>query len=145
MAVVTKMKDKIQNIDHIGIVVNNIDEHIPYYKDVLKLSFKGIKTHEKQKIRTAIFQVGPSHTFLEIFEPTSEDSPVYKYLQKRGEGFHHICFGVKDIAEALEHVQKNGVDLIHKVPFIGVKGTEVAFLHPRSTGKVLTEFSELEK
>jgi methylmalonyl-CoA/ethylmalonyl-CoA epimerase len=138
------MEDNIQNIDHIGIVVNNIEEHIPYYRDVLKLSYKGIKVHEKQKIRTAIFQVGSSKTFLEVFEPTNNESPVYNFLQTRGEGFHHFCFGVKDIEEALEHVQKSGIELIHKTPFIGIKGTKVAFLHPKSTGRILTEFAELK-
>lgn len=137
------MKDQIENIDHIGIVVNDISQHIPYYRDVLGLKFKGIKTHKTQKIKTAIFQIGESKTFLEIFEPTGDDSPVKKFLSKRGEGFHHICFGVKDITEALEQVKSQNIDLINTIPFIGIKGKKVAFLHPKSTNKILTEFSEL--
>ena len=138
----------IKGIDHVGILVHNIEEHIPYYRDILQLPFLGIKTHESQKIKTAIFQVGDpnqSHnSFLEVFEPLDETSPVYNYLMKKGEGIHHLCFGVTDIQQALDHVAEEGIKLIHKEPFIGVKGTKVAFLHPKSTGKVLTEFAEIE-
>ena len=138
------MENNITNMDHIGLVVYNIEEHIPYYRDILKLPFKGIKTHTEQGIKTAIFQVGESNTFLEVFQPLDEKSSIYAYLQKRGEGFHHLCFGVKDITEALDHAQKNNVELINKEPFIGVQGHKVAFLHPKSTKKILTEFAELK-
>lgn len=135
-------KKQINKIDHIGIVVNNIEDHIPYYRDILELNFQGIKTHEGQKIKTAIFQVGDSSTFLEVFQPTDDSSPVSKFLEKKGEGFHHFCFGVENIEEALDQVKNQNIQLINKEPFIGIKGKKVAFLHPKSTGKILTEFSE---
>lgn len=134
-------KDQIKSLDHIGIAVKNIDEHIPYYRDVLGLEFLGIKTVESQKIKTAIFKISDG-TVIEIFEPTEETTSIAKFIEKKGEGLHHICFGVKNIEEALEQAKNNNVKLINEKPFIGAKGHKVAFLHPSSTGKVLTEFSE---
>lgn len=134
-------KDQIKSLDHIGIAVKNIDEHIPYYRDVLGLEFLGIKTVESQKIKTAIFKIA-SGTVLEVFEPTESTTSIAKFIEKKGEGLHHICFGVKNIEEALEQAKNNNVKLINETPFIGAKGHKVAFLHPSSTGKVLTEFSE---
>ena len=135
---------QIKNLDHIGIVVKNIEQHIPYYRDILGLSFEGIKTVESQKIRTAVFKISDG-TVIEVFEPTDPSTSIAKFIEKRGEGIHHICFGVKNIEEALEQAKKHDIKLINEEPFIGAKGLKVAFLHPSSTGKVLTEFSETEE
>lgn len=134
---------QIKTLDHIGIAVKNIDEHLSYYKDVLQLEFLGIKTVESQQIKTAIFKVS-KETVLEVFQPTNESSSIAKFIEKRGEGLHHICFGVSNIEEALDQVKSKNIKLINETPFIGVKGIKVAFLHPSSTGKVLTEFSETD-
>lgn len=136
-------KDQITSLDHIGIAVKNIDKHIPYYRDVLGLEFLGIHTVESQKIKTAMFKI-PSGTVLEVFEPTDDSTSIAKFIEKKGEGIHHICFGVKNIEEALEQAKNNNIKLINETPFIGAKGVKVAFLHPASTGKVLTEFSETD-
>lgn len=133
--------NQIKTLDHIGIAVKNIDEHIPYYRDVLQLEFLGIKTVESQKIRTAIFKIS-NETMIEVFEPTDPSTSIAKFIEKKGEGLHHICFGVTNIEEALQQAKKNNVKLINEEPFIGAKGVKVAFLHPTSTGRVLTEFSE---
>ncbi len=135
------MAKQIKTLDHIGIAVKNIEEHIPYYRDVLQLEFLGIKSVESQKIKTAIFKIS-NETVIEVFEPTDPSTSIAKFIEKRGEGLHHICFGVANIEEALEQVKKNNVKLINEEPFIGAKRLKVAFLHPSSTGKVLTEFSE---
>lgn len=131
----------VKKIDHIGIAVRNIEEHIPYYKNILKLEFLGIKTVESQKIRTAVFKLDDG-SVIEVFEPTDSSTSIAKFIEKRGEGLHHICFGVENIEEALESVKEQKIKLINETPFIGAKGHKVAFLHPSSTGKVLTEFSE---
>lgn len=133
--------NQIKSLDHIGIAVKNIDEHIPYYRDVLQLEFLGIKNVESQKIRTAIFKIS-NETMIEVFEPTDPSTSIAKFIEKKGEGLHHICFGVTNIEEALEQAKKNNIKLINEKPFIGAKGVKVAFLHPTSTGRVLTEFSE---
>jgi len=136
-------ESQIENLDHIGIVVKNIDEHIPFYRDILKLEYLGIRNVESQKIRTAIFKIGNGPTMIEVFEPTDPNTSIARFIEKRGEGLHHICFGVKNIEEALEQAKNNNIELINETPFIGAKGVQVAFLHPKSTGKVLTELSEL--
>lgn len=132
----------VDRIDHIGIAVKSVDDYIPYYRDVLGLEFKGIEVVEREKVKTAMFQVGDGPTLIELLEPTDPDSAVGKFLASRGEGIHHICFGVKNVEEALQKAKEAGVQLIHETPFKGAGGALVAFLHPKSTGKVLTELSE---
>ena len=136
--------NQVKNHDHIGIAVKDIEKHIPYYRDVLGLNFEGIRIVESQKIRTAVFKISDG-TVIEVFEPTESTTSIAKFIKKRGEGLHHICFGVSNIEEALEQAKKHDIKLINEKPFIGAKGLKVAFLHPSSTGKVLTEFSESEK
>lgn len=136
--------NQVKNLDHIGIAVKDIEKHIPYYRDVLGLNFEGIRIVESQKIRTAVFKISDG-TVIEVFEPTESTTSIAKFIKKRGEGLHHICFGVSNIEEALEQAKKHDIKLINEKPFIGAKGLKVAFLHPSSTGKVLTEFSESEK
>jgi methylmalonyl-CoA/ethylmalonyl-CoA epimerase len=130
----------IQQIDHLGIVVRNLDESIEYYETALGLHCHGREEVASQKVRTAFFVVGDVH--LELLEPTSEDSPIAKFLEKNGEGIHHIAFAVDNIEGQLKQAAAAGVRLIHEVPFVGAADKLVAFLHPKSTRGVLTEFCQ---
>lgn len=128
----------IQQIDHLGIAVRKLEDTIPYYEKSLGLKCHGIEEVESQKVRTAFFDAGGVH--LELLEPTAEDSPIAKFLESRGEGIHHIAFRTDDIEGQLKQASDSGVRLIHEVPFEGAAEKLVAFLHPKSTHGVLTEF-----
>lgn len=131
---------EITHIEHIGIAVKSIEEQLPYYEGVLGLKCYNIETVEDQKVKTAFFKVGD--TKIELLEPTSEDSTVAKFIEKRGEGVHHIAYATKNINEALKNAESKGVRLIDKEGRQGAEGLTIAFLHPKSTGGVLTEFCE---
>ncbi len=129
----------ITKINHIGIAVNSLDEAIKLYTDVLGLKVKAIETVAEQKVRTAIIQVGDSE--IELIEPTDSEGPIAKYLEKKGEGLHHLAFEVSNIKDALKTVAGKGVALIDEKPRKGVENTNIAFLHPKGT-KVLIELVE---
>lgn len=128
----------ITKIDHLGIAVRSLDESIAYYEKALGLRCEHREEVPSQKVRTAFFSVGEVH--LELLEPTSPDSPVAKFLEKNGEGVHHVAFASSDIVGQLKQASESGVKLIHEQPFEGAAGKLVAFLHPKSTYGVLTEF-----
>jgi methylmalonyl-CoA/ethylmalonyl-CoA epimerase len=129
----------IQRIDHLGIAVKSLDEAVPYYENALGLKCEHREEVPSQKVRTAFFHCGEVH--LELLEPTSADSPIAKYLEKNPHGgIHHIAFATDSIAPQLAQAQSAGCQLIHEVPFEGAAGKLVAFLHPKSTFGVLTEF-----
>ncbi len=129
----------ITRIDHLGIAVQSLDEAIPYYENVLGLTCEGREEVESQKVRTAFFAAGEVH--LELLEPTSSESPIAKFLEKNPSGgIHHIAFATDDIDGQLAQAREQGTRLIHEVPFEGAAGKLVAFLHPKSTFGVLTEF-----
>ncbi len=130
----------ITHIEHIGIAVKSIEEQLPYYEQILGLKCYNIETVEDQKVKTAFFKVG--QTKIELLEPTSEDSTIAKFIEKRGEGVHHIAYATKSITEALKIAEEKGVRLIDKEPRNGAEGLSIAFLHPKSTGSVLTELCE---
>lgn len=130
----------IRRIQHIGVAVRKLDDAIPFYRDVLGLEFAGIEEVAEQKIRAAVFRVGEST--IEVIESTSPDGPVGKFLEKNGEGVHHLCFQVEDVAAALSHAKEKGVRLIDEAPRVGVHGMNIGFLHPKSTFGVLTEFAQ---
>lgn len=130
----------ITHIEHLGIAVKSIEESLPYYEQVLGLKCYNIEVVADQKVKTAFFKVG--QTKIELLEPTSEDSAVAKFIEKRGEGIHHIAFAVPSVAEALAEVEEKGVRLIDKAPRAGAEGLNIAFLHPKSTCSVLTELCE---
>ncbi|MEM8866969.1 MAG: methylmalonyl-CoA epimerase [Verrucomicrobiota bacterium] len=130
----------ITKIDHLGIAVRDLDTAIDYYTNALGFTCEGREEVPSQKVKTAFFAVGEVH--LELLEPTEEDSPIGKFLQKNGEGIHHIAFAVDDITGQLANASESGVRLIHEVPFQGAADKLVAFLHPKSTGGVLTEFCQ---
>lgn len=130
----------IRKIAHIGVAVKSLDAAIPYYRDVLGLALVGIEEVAEQKIRAAVFRVGEST--IEVIESTSPDGPVGKFVEKNGEGIHHLCFDVADTAEALADAKAKGARLIDETPRDGVHGMKIGFLHPKSTFGVLTEFAQ---
>ena len=127
-------------IEHIGIAVKNLEEGIAYYEKVLGLKCYSIEEVKEQKVKTAFFKVG--ETKLELLEATSEDSPIAKFIAKKGEGVHHIAFAVNDLQSKLIEVENSGVKLIDKTPRKGAEGLNIGFLHPKSTLGVLTELCE---
>lgn len=130
-------------IEHIGIAVKNLNEAVSYYENVLGLKCYKIEEVEDQKVKTAFFKVG--ETKIELLESTSPDGPVGRFIEKKGEGIHHIAFAVDNLEEKLKEVEGKGVQLIDKAPRKGAEGLDIAFLHPKSTFGVLTEFCEHKK
>lgn len=128
----------IDGIDHIGIAVRSLTERIPFYRDVLKLGEPEIEEVADQKVRTAIFHTG--HSRIELLEPTSEDSPIARFIEKKGEGIHHMALGTGEVAEAIGAVQSADLRMIDEAPRKGAGGAEIAFVHPKSTAGVLLEF-----
>ena len=131
---------KPTHIEHIGIAVKSLKESIPYYENILGLKCYSIEEVADQNVRTAFFMVG--QTKLELLEPMSEDSTIAAFIEKRGEGIHHMAFAVKELPDVLAEVENKGVRLIDKAPRKGAEGLNIAFLHPKSTGGVLTELCE---
>jgi len=127
-------------IEHIGIAVKSLDDAIPYYENILGLNCYAIEEVKEQQVKTAFFMVG--QTKIELLESTSPEGPVAKFIDKKGEGIHHIAFAVKGLENALEEMEKKGVRLVDKVPRKGAEGLHIAFLHPQSTMGVLTELCE---
>ncbi len=127
----------LSHIEHLGIAVKNLETAIPYYENVLGLKCYSIEEVPSQKVKTAFFKIGD--TKIELLEPTSEDSAIAKFIEKRGEGVHHIAFATNDLPGALKEAEEKGVQLIDKAPRPGAEGLEIAFLHPKSTQGVLTE------
>lgn len=131
----------ISHIEHLGIAVKSLDEAIPYYENILGMKCYSIEEVADQKVKTAFFKVG--QTKLELLEPTSDESPIAKFIEKRGEGIHHLAFAVEDgVANTLAEMEGKGVRLIDKAPRKGAEGLNIAFIHPKSTHGVLTEFCE---
>jgi methylmalonyl-CoA/ethylmalonyl-CoA epimerase len=122
----------------LGIAVKSLEDVIPYYEKVLGLQCEGIEEVESQKVRTAFFHVGEVH--IELLEPTSDDSPIAKFLESKGEGVHHVAFATDDIVGQLAQARDAGTRLINESPVPGANNKQVAFLHPKSTHGVLTEF-----
>ena len=131
------MTDKI---NHIGIAVKNLENAIPFYRDQLGMEFEGTEEVTEQKVRVAFLKVGESR--IELLEPTAPDSPVAKFLEKNGEGIHHLAYEVEDIEAALAELKEKEVRLIDEKPRHGAHGSLIAFLHPKATGGVLTEICQ---
>lgn len=130
----------LTHIEHIGIAVKDLDSSIKYYEDVLGLKCYAVEEVKDQKVKTAFFKVG--ETKIELLESTDPDGPIGKFIERKGEGVHHLAFHVNGIANALKEAEKKGVQLIDKEPRKGAEGLNIAFLHPKSTGGVLTELCE---
>jgi methylmalonyl-CoA/ethylmalonyl-CoA epimerase len=131
---------KLSHIEHIGIAVNDLNEAIPYYENILGLKCYSVEEVKDQKVKTAFFKIG--QTKLELLESTSPEGPIAKFIEKRGQGIHHIAFAVDGIENALSEAEEKGVRLIDQKPRKGAEGLDIAFLHPKSTFGVLTEFCE---
>lgn len=130
----------IKKIDHIGIAVRSLDEALPFYTEILNLPLLGIEEVESEKLKVAFLKAG--ETKLELLEPTNEDSAVAKFIEKRGEGLHHVALGVDSIQDRINEIKEKGIRMIQDVPKTGAGGAKVAFMHPKSTGSVLYEFCE---
>jgi methylmalonyl-CoA epimerase len=130
----------INGIDHVGIAVKSIDEARKFWVDTLGLRLTRIEDVPEQKVRVAILQAGK--TTIELLEPTSPDSPVQRFLEKRGEGLHHLTLETDDLAGQLKKLKAANVGLIDEQPRIGAGGAKIAFVHPRSAHGVLVELCE---
>ena len=128
------------HIEHIGIAVNSLSDAIPFYEKVLGLKCYSIEEVADQKVKTAFFMVG--QTKIELLESTDPEGPIGKFIEKRGEGIHHIAYAVENIEEKLKEAEAAGVRLIDTEPRQGAEGLSIAFLHPKSTFGVLTELCE---
>ena len=128
----------LTHIEHLGIAVNSLEEAIPYYENVLGLKCYAIEEVADQKVKTAFFKIG--QTKLELLEPTSPESTIAAFIEKRGEGIHHLAFATDDVAACLAEAEEKGVRLIDKAPRAGAEQMMIAFIHPKSTKGVLTEF-----
>lgn len=129
-------------INHLGIATRGIDEALRFWENALGLENVHTETVEDQKVRVAMLPIGESR--VELLEPTSDDSPISKFLEKRGGGIHHIAVEVEDIEASLERLKENGARLIDETPRIGAEGCLVAFVHPSSTNGVLLELVQVK-
>jgi methylmalonyl-CoA/ethylmalonyl-CoA epimerase len=125
-------------VSHIGIAVQALTESIPFFRDVLGL--EGVDLNDSDGARIAGFRAG--EVLVELLEPAVHDSPIARFVAKRGAGLHHVCFSVDDLDATLERCRTAGIQLIDDVPRVGAEGKRIAFLHPRSTGGVLVELSD---
>ncbi len=130
-------------IDHIGVATKGIDEAVKFYRDVLGLAVAETEEVTEQKVRVAMLAIGESR--IELLEPMSADSPISRFLEKRGPGLHHIAVRVDDIRATLDGLKASGTRLIDEVPRVGAGGCLVAFVHPSSTGGVLLELVEKDE
>lgn len=130
----------LTKINHIGIAVKSLEESLPFYRDNLGMSFAGIEVVEEQKVRVAMLQIGESK--IELLEPIAEDSPVARFIEKNGHGIHHVAYEVEDIETAIAKLVEEGVRMIDQKPRCGAHDTRIAFLHPKSSGGVLTELCQ---
>ncbi len=127
-------------IEHIGIAVKSLEQAIPFYEKLLGLKCYAIEEVVDQKVKTAFFKLG--QTKIELIEPIDVTSPIAKFIEKRGEGMHHIAFAVNGLEQKLSEAESDGLRLIDKKPRKGAEGLDIAFLHPSSTMGVLMEFCE---
>lgn len=127
-------------IDHIGIAVKSIEESLKFWEKTMNIKCQGIEEVIDQKVKTAFLPLGDSE--LELLEATSPESPVAKFIEKKGEGIHHIAIRVENLEETLSELKEKGVRLIDEKPRCGAGGAKIAFLHPKATGGILLELSE---
>lgn len=132
-----------EKIDHVGIAVNDLEAALKLYRDQIGLECSGTEVVEEQKVKVAFFPVGQSK--IELLESTDPDGPVGKFIEKKGEGVHHLSFRVSDIEERIKQLKEQGVALIDEKPRYGAGGARIAFLHPKSTGGVLIELCERDQ
>lgn len=132
---------KLSHIEHIGIAVKSLESAIPYYEGILGLKCYAVEEVTDQKVKTAFFKIG--QTKIELLESTDPEGPIGKFIEKKGEGIHHLAFATEDgVQKSLDELAEKGVQLIDKTPRKGAEGLNIAFLHPKSTVGVLTELCE---
>ena len=132
----------MKDIDHIAIVVKNIEEKLPFYTDVLRFRLKNIESVPHMYVRVAMLESEAGTTHIELVEPITADSGVARFLEKKGEAIHHLCFLVDNLQAELDRLKKQGITLIDESPRPGEGGSLVAFLHPKSCGGLLIELKE---
>lgn len=129
-----------KKIDHIGIAVKSLEASLPLYTEHLKLKLVGIEEVESEGVKVAFLKVGESK--IELLEPLNNESPIAKFIEKKGEGIHHIALGVDDIKNRVKEIKEKGLRMINEEPKTGAGGAQIAFMHPKSTGGVLYELCE---
>jgi methylmalonyl-CoA/ethylmalonyl-CoA epimerase len=129
---------KPTHIEHLGIAVKSLEESIPYYENLLGTKCYAVEEVKEQRVKTAFFLVG--QTKIELLESTDPEGPIGKFLEKKGEGIHHLAFAVDNVSDALAEAESKGLTLIDKVSRKGAEGMNIGFLHPKSTHGVLIEF-----
>jgi methylmalonyl-CoA/ethylmalonyl-CoA epimerase len=132
----------IKKINHVAVAVNDLEEAAKFYKDILGLTISGVEVVAK-KTKVGFFKIGESD--IELVQPSEPDSPLVKYLEKKGQGIHHICFEVDDIEAEVKAYLEKGATLIDQRPGPGAHHTKTAFIHPKSSSGVLIELCELPK
>jgi methylmalonyl-CoA/ethylmalonyl-CoA epimerase len=130
----------LTHIEHLGIAVKSLDEAIPFWEKKLGMKCYSIEEVQEQKVRTAFFKIG--QTKIELLESTDPEGPIGKFIEKKGEGVHHVAFAADGLQSNLDELAANGVQLIDKTPRKGAEGLNIAFLHPKSTSGVLMELCE---
>jgi len=130
----------LSHIEHIGIAVKSLEEAIPFWEKQLGLKCYNIEEVKEQKVRTAFFQIGQSK--IELLESTDSEGPIGKFIEKKGEGIHHLAIAVKNIQDNLDELNQKGIQLIDKTPRKGAEGLSIAFVHPKATHGVLLELCE---
>ena len=131
---------KILGIEHIGIAVKDLDTNAPFWKHVLKISHKGTETVAQEGVTTDIYDTGSGK--VELLKSTVSGSVIEKFLEKRGEGIHHVCFEVDNINKAILELKELNIYIISDRPTVGAEGYKVVFIHPKSTGGVLVELAQ---
>ena len=131
---------KVLKIDHLGIAVKSINEGKKFWGDLLGLWLEDSEAMAEEKLITTFFPIGESE--IELLESTDPEGPIGRFLEKRGEGVHHVAFRVENIEEALKELKEKGIRLIDETPRAGARGAKIAFLHPKSTNGVLVELCE---
>jgi methylmalonyl-CoA/ethylmalonyl-CoA epimerase len=130
----------LTHIEHIGIAVKNLEESIQFYENIFGLKCYAVEEVKDQRVKTAFFNIG--QTKIELLESTDPEGPISKFIEKRGEGIHHIAFAVKNLSSALQELNNKNIRLIDTEPRAGAEKLNIAFLHPKSTYGVLTELCE---
>lgn len=134
------MPGVLDRIDHVGVAVDSIDGALRVFRDTLGMPLVHRETVQSQGVEAVLLDVGDGH--IELLEPLGEDTPIGRFLAKRGQGMHHVAYAVPDIDAALAELKGKGVDLIDEEPRAGIRRSRVAFVHPRAMGGVLTEIVE---
>jgi methylmalonyl-CoA/ethylmalonyl-CoA epimerase len=127
-------------VHHIGVAVSSIEEQRPFYEDVLGARFEGTEIIPEQKVKIGFFRFG--NLRVELLEPTDPSGPVARFLEKRGAGLHHVAYSVEDLPARIAELKSKNIQMVDEVPKEGSHGSRIAFLHPRSSGGVLTELYE---